>query len=92
MFMKIAARIQTLPSGVEIIACFEALCGVRTVEVLLEKLPGICSTEEAHFVDNECDWSRAKHWAQWWCRSTHLRMLCKAQVCRVVHGYMSIYN
>ena len=46
--------------------------------MLLEKLPGICSAEEAHFVDNECDWSRAKHWAQWWCRSTHLRMLCKA--------------
>ena len=29
---------------------------------------------EAQFVDNKCDWSAAKNWAQWWMRSNHLAM------------------
>jgi len=32
---------------------------------------------EAKFVDNKCDWSAAKNWAQWWMRSNHLAMLHK---------------
>ena len=32
---------------------------------------------EAQFVDNKCDWSAAKNWAQWWMRSNHLAMLHK---------------
>ena len=74
----IAARIQILNSAIEIIACFEALCGVRTVPLLTEKIPGICTPNEADYVDTNCNWSKAKNWAQWWCRSAHLKMLCKA--------------
>ena len=66
VFMKIACQIQTLPSAVEIVACFEALCGVRTIASLTERIPGICTEADAHFVDSECDWSKAKNWAQWW--------------------------
>ena len=76
--MKIDCQIHTLPSAVEIVACFEALCGVRTITSLIERSPGICTEAKAHFVDSQCDWSKAKNWAQWWCRSTHLKMLCKA--------------
>ena len=53
VFMKIACRIQTLPSAVEIVACFEALCGVRTIALLIERIPGICTEAEAHFVDSQ---------------------------------------
>ena len=80
VFMKISAKIQALPSAIEIIACFEALCGARRMRMLLEILPGICSDAEVDYKLSilSCDWSKAKNWAQWWCRSTHLRMLCKA--------------
>ena len=78
MFMKIAAKVQTLPSAIKIVACFETLYGARPTILLLGKLPGICSEDEAHYVDVNCDRSKVKHWAQWWCRSTHLQMLCKA--------------
>ena len=81
VFIKFACRIHTLPSAVEIVACFEALCGVRTIALLIERIPGICTEAEAHFVDSQCDWSKAKNWAQWWCRSTHLKMLCRTLAC-----------
>ena len=78
IFMKIAARIQNLHSAVEIIACFEALCGVKTAASLTQIIPGICTPDEAEYVDRNCNWSKAKNWAQWWSRGTHLKMLCKA--------------
>ena len=52
-------------SDITIVACFEALCGVRPFKDLLKKLPGVCSIEDANFVDEKCDWSIAKHWAEW---------------------------
>ena len=51
-------------------ACFETLCGVRSVAKLLEILPSICTSEEAKYIDDHCDWSHAKHWAQWWTRAS----------------------
>ena len=44
---------------------------------LQKEYPFICSIEDASFIDKSChsDWSSAKHWAQWWTRSTHLKML-----------------
>ena len=63
MFMKIAAKVPTLPSAIKILACFETSCGARPTKLLLEKLPGICSEDEAHYVDVNCDWSKAKNWA-----------------------------
>ena len=35
----------------------------------------MCSVEDANFIDEECDWTSAKHWAQWWTSLTHLKML-----------------
>ena len=32
-------------------------------------LPTVCSVSDAAFVDRSCDWSSAKHWAQWWARA-----------------------
>ena len=38
----------------------------------------VCSSEDANFIDKQCDWAIAKHWAQWWTKSSHLQMLSKA--------------
>ena len=78
IFLRISSSISKLNSSVEIIACFETLCGVRSVEQLIEKIPTMCSAEDARFVDQSCDWSIVKHWAQWWTRCDHLKMLSKA--------------
>ena len=78
LFLKIASQISKLESSVNIVACFETLCGVRSVKQLLEKLPSLCSSDDAAFIDKDCDWSAAKHWAQWWARCDHLKMLSRA--------------
>ena len=67
--MKIAATSQNLNSSIENIACFEALCGVRNVALLTEKIPSICTTNEADYVDTNSNWFKATNWAA---------MLCKA--------------
>ena len=33
--------------------------------------------EHYTIVTEECDWSLAKSWVQWWTRPKHLQMLCK---------------
>ena len=76
MFLKISLQIQKLDSSVGIIACFETLCGIRSVKQLLDILPTVCFSDAA-FVDRSCDWSSAKHWAQWSARCDHLKMLSK---------------
>ena len=78
IFIKISSRIQTLECTVHIVACFESPCGVQSVSQLLKSLPGICSADDAKFIDDNCDWSTAKHWCQWWARCDHLIMLSKA--------------
>ena len=78
IFMKICSQIQKLDSSVNIIACFEALCGVRPIIELQKLIPSVCSIEDAKFIDDDCNWSSAKHWAQWWARCDHLKMLSKA--------------
>ena len=75
MFPRIARKFQSLKSAVDTIVCFETLCGVRTITQLQEKLVDICSKEEVRAADSLKDWSGAKNWAQWWTRSTHLKML-----------------
>ena len=54
------------------------MCGVRTITQLIERLPDICSKEEAKQVDSNKNWSGANRWAQWWTRTTHLKMLSVA--------------
>ena len=50
IFMKISSWIQTVDSAVTIVACFESLCGIRSVSQLLKDLPGLCSTDNAKFM------------------------------------------
>ena len=78
IFLKICSIIQKLDSSISIVACFEALCGVCSVESLLGLLPELFSQEDAKFVDNFCNWSSAKHWSQWWSRYDHLKMLSES--------------
>ena len=80
IYLQVARRIQYLKSAVDTIACFETLCGVHIIAQLQEKLPDICSKEEANTIDSIKDWSNAKNWAQWWTRSTHA---FKNALCRI---------
>jgi len=57
---------------------FETLCGICSVKQLLDVLPTVCSIIDAASLDGSCDWSSAKHWAQWWARCNHLKMLSKS--------------
>ena len=45
---------------------------------LLIIIPTLCESDNARFIDENCDWSCAKHWAQWWMRCDHLKMLSKS--------------
>ena len=76
--MKISSQIQMLESSVSIVACFESLCGVCSISQLLKILPGLCSVDDATFIDDYCNWSTAKHWCQWWSRRDYLIMLLKS--------------
>ena len=58
---------------VSCVTCFEMLCGLRQCKNLQKEYPFMCNVEDANFIDEECDWTSAKHWAQWW--ATHLKML-----------------
>ena len=42
---------------------------------LRKTIPTLCKTNEAKFIDEKCDWSCAKHWAQWWTCCDHQKML-----------------
>ena len=78
VFLQIASKIQFLDGSVSRIACFEALCGVRPVVQLLQIVPTLCMADDAKYIDDNCDWSCAKHWAQWWTHCDHLKMLSKS--------------
>ena len=78
VFLKVCYMIPKLTTAVEVVACFEALCGVRSLNELSKKVQTLKLTkEEIKLIDKECDWSIAKHWAQWWARCEHLKMLSK---------------
>ena len=55
IFLQITSKVQILDSSVSIIACFEALCGVRPVEELLKIVPTLCESDDARFIDENCD-------------------------------------
>ena len=76
--LKILSQIQKLDSTVGIVDCFKTLRGICSVKQLLDILPAVCSVSDAAFVDTSCNWSSAKHWAQWWARCNHLKMLSKS--------------
>ena len=76
IFLRICYTIPKCKTSLEVVACFETLCGVRPANNLSKILPSLLSVEESQFID-ECNWSVAKNWAQWWARREHLKMLSK---------------
>ena len=72
IFSKIAASIPKLAVGQQV--AFEVLCGEKSANVLIGVIKSL-KTEEAEFVNKNCDWSRACHWVKWWTRPQHLQML-----------------
>ena len=75
LFVHVARQIPLFTSAISVVACFETLCGLRQCQILQKEF--ICSPEDAKCIDESCDWTAAKHWAQWWTRSTHLKMLSR---------------
>ena len=59
-----------------VLKCFNALCGQISLVWVLEIISNL-SRDDAELVDNHCDWTIAEHWASWWMRPTHLKMLHK---------------
>ena len=52
------------------------MCGSKPASSLLGNIPNF-SDEDATYIQDECDWSIAKSWANWWTRPSHLKMLHK---------------
>ena len=78
LFLKICYLIPKLNSAVEVVSCFETLCGAQKARDLTNKLKSAqLSQNEVQLIDSQCDWSIAKNWAQWWARHDHLKMLSK---------------
>ena len=71
IFVNIAKKIPLLTNAESVVACFEALGGVRQCRNLQKEHPSFCNPDDAKFIDENSDWTSAKHWAQWWTRSTH---------------------
>ena len=77
VFLKICYMIPKLTDAVQVVACFQALCGAQTLKELTSKVRLQVTQSEIDLIDKECDWSIAKNWAQWWSKYEHLTMLCK---------------
>ena len=45
--------------GENVMKCFKALCGQIKVTSLMEVIPDL----DAEFVNQQCDWTTAAHWA-----------------------------
>ena len=73
IFSKIASQIARLPIGEGVCNCFEVLCGQQSAANVLGVIDSLTS-DEATFVDKQCNWSKAKNWTQWWLRPKRLKM------------------
>ena len=60
--------------GQDVISSFKVLCGDASAMSLVGVIKGL-TDEDAKFVDTQCNWSAARHWASWWLRPSHLQML-----------------
>ena len=66
--------------------CFEVLCGSKPASTLVGKITNF-SKEDAAYIQNECDWTIAQSWANWWTRPSHLEMLTKT-----IQKWMILYG
>ena len=65
IFSKMASQISKLSLGEGVCICFEVLYSQQSAEKLLGTINSLTS-DEAAFVDESCNWSKAKNWAEWW--------------------------
>ena len=63
-------------SGSVVTKCFEVLCRLNKSTSLVGIVPGLL-LQDSKFIDEQCDWSAATMWAQWWMQPRHLQMLHK---------------
>lgn len=75
VFKTLSTAITCLKKPTNIIACFQALCGERSVASMTSIVTSL-NSKDAKYVDKYSDWSAASHWASWWSTEEHLRMLC----------------
>ena len=59
LFSLIASHVQKTPCGQQVALCFEVLCGSKQASTLLGNIPNFTS-DDAAYIQNECDWSVAK--------------------------------
>jgi hypothetical protein len=71
VFTRIASKVTEIKGGENVVKCFKALCGQIKVTSLLEVIPDL-NKDDAEFVSQQCDWTKAAHWAAWWIRPAHL--------------------
>jgi len=73
-----AQGMPNLKSTDEVQKCFEVLKGEKPVSTIGEMVPRLTDSHIS-IVTNECNWSGAKAWVNWWTRPYHLKMLRKCQ-------------
>ena len=74
VFKALSTAITCLKKPTNIIGCFQALCGEKSVLSMTTIVTSL-NSEDAKYVDKHCDWSAASHWASWWSTEERLRML-----------------
>ena len=75
MFSRIASHTPGVGGshGQDVINGFKVLCGHAPAMSVVGIVKGLTG-EDAKFVDTQCSWSAAHHWASWWLRSSHLQI------------------
>ena len=76
LYALIASYIQKLSAGSNVAKCFQVLCGLRPSASILGVVPGL-TVQDTSFIDENCDWSAATKWVEWWMQPRHLQMLHK---------------
>ena len=61
-------------SSQDVINGFKVLCGDAPAMPVVEIVKDLTG-EDAKFVDTQCNWPAACHWALWWLQPSHLQML-----------------
>ena len=76
IFAKVASQVINLQGSGGVTNAFRVLCGDLPLKALLGTIKGL-KQEDAEFVDDKCNWTSASHWANWWTRPAHMKMLHK---------------
>ena len=76
-FCAVAKGITSAKTKKDVLQLFDVLQGEADISSIKDlKLP--LSDEHYTVVTQDCNWSVAKSWVQWWIRPSHLQMLCKS--------------